>query len=187
MNQLVKFLLDLGPLVVFVVANGRFGIFAATAAFMVATVIAIVVGFVIEKKVPRTPLITGIFVLIFGGLTLYLKDDTFIKVKPTLVYALFAAILFIGTAMGRHPLRYLFDSAIPGMTERGWKLLALRWGWFFVAMAVANEIAWRLVSTDTWVSLKLFAFLPASLVFALAQTPLITRHSDLGKRDAAGE
>lgn len=187
MNQWVKLLIDLGPLLIFFFANSQFGIIAATGAFMVATLIALVSGYAMTRTLPKMHLVSGAFVLVFGGLTVWLHDDTFIKIKPTLVYSLFAAVLFFGLMAGKHPLRYLFDSAIPGMSEKGWRILTLRWGWFFVAMAVANEIAWRSVSTDVWVGMKLWAFLPASFLFAFLQTRLILRESDLGKPEEAQE
>lgn len=183
MNQWVKMLIDLGPLVVFFVVNGRFGIIPATGAFMAATAAALVAAYAMTRKLPRMTLVSGAFVLVFGGLTIALHDDTFIKIKPTLVYTLFAVILFGGLYMGRHPLRYLLDTALPGMSEQGWAVLTKRWGWFFVVAAIANEIAWRNVSTDVWVGMKLWLFLPASLLFAMAQTPFILKNSDLGKQN----
>src|SRR3546814_19734985 len=128
-------------------------------------------------------LVSGALVLVFGGLTIALHDDTFIKIKPTLVYTLFAAILFGGLYTGRHPLRYLLDTALPGMSEAGWTVLTKRWGWFFVVAAIANEIAWRNVTTDTWVGMKLWLFLTASLLFAMAHTPLILTTAHLGQQE----
>ena len=181
MNQWVKLAIDIGPLVIFFGVNSQFGIMAATGAFMVATLIALVAGYVSSKTLPKMTLVSGVFVLVFGGLTIYLHDDTFIKIKPTLVYALFAVLLFGGLKVGRHPLKYLLDAALPGMSEAGWATLTKRWGWFFVVAAIGNEIAWRNVSTDTWVGMKLWLFLPASLLFAMAQTPFILKNSDVGK------
>lgn len=183
MNQWVKLAIDIGPLIIFFGVNSQFGIMVATGAFMVATLVALVAGYISSKKLPKMTLVSGAFVLVFGGLTIYLHDDTFIKIKPTLVYTLFAIILFGGLKMGRHPLKYLLDAALPGMSEAGWAVLTKRWGWFFVVAAIGNEIAWRSVSTDAWVAMKLWLFLPASLLFAMAQTPFILKNSDLGKEE----
>jgi intracellular septation protein len=122
------------------------------------------------------PLVSAIVVMVFGGLTLYLQDETFIKLKPTIIYASFAALLLGGLLVGRSLLALVLDSVFQ-LTDQGWKTLTLRWGLFFAAMAILNEIVWRSVSTDTWVAFKTFGFLPLTILFALAQTPLIVRHS----------
>ena len=175
LNPLLKLALDLGPLLLFFFANTRWGIFAATGAFMAATLVSIAVTYALARRVPMMPLVSAVVVMVFGGLTLYLQDEVFIKLKPTIIYALFAAVLLGGLAFGRSLLAVVLDSVFQ-LTEDGWKKLTQRWGLFFVAMAILNEIVWRSVSTDTWVAFKAFGFLPLTILFALAQTPLMMRH-----------
>lgn len=175
MKQFLKFVFEIGPLVVFFVANGRWGIMPATAAFMVATAIALPLAWRLERRLPVMPLVSGVFVLGFGGLTLALDDETFIKLKPTIVNLLFAAILAGGLLLRLQLLQKLFDSVFE-LTERGWRLLTLRWTLFFVVLAVLNEIVWRTQTTEVWIQFKLFGIMPLTLVFSLAQIPLITRY-----------
>ena len=152
-NPFLKLSLELGPLVLFFFANGRFGLFAATGVFMVATFLALGVSWVLTRRLAIMPLVTGIVVLVFGGLTLALQDETFIKMKPTIVNALFGAILLGGLAFGRSLLGYVFDSVFR-LDAEGWRKLTFRWALFFFALAVLNEMIWRNVSTDAWVSFK---------------------------------
>ncbi|MCC6949445.1 MAG: septation protein A [Bradyrhizobiaceae bacterium] len=175
-NPLLKLALDLGPLLLFFFANARWGIFAATGAFMAATLVSIAVTYALARRVPMMPLVSAAVVMVFGGLTLYLQDEVFIKLKPTIIYALFAAVLLGGLAFGRSLLAVVLDSVFQ-LTDAGWKQLTVRWGVFFVMMAVLNEIVWRSVSTDAWVAFKTFGFLPLTIAFALAQTPLMMRHA----------
>ena len=186
-DQVIKQSIDLGPLIVFFIANGLFGIIAATGFFMAATAGAIGASYILYQKVPAMTLITGIFVMVFGGLTIFLHDDTFIKIKPTLIYGLFAIMLFAGQLLGKRPLKFLLGSAIPGMSDKGWAIQTYRWALFFVGAAIANEIAWRNVSTGTWIGMKLWLFLPASILFAMAQAPFLLKNSDLGKPEAPKE
>lgn len=174
-KQVIKLLVELGPLVVFFVGNSRYGIFAGTGAFMVATVIALAVSRAVLGRIPTMPLVSGFFVIVFGGLTLWLQDDQFIKLKPTIVNGLFAAILFAGLAAGKSLLKIVFDDVFR-LTEEGWRQLTLRWAIFFVALAILNEVVWRLFSTDFWVSFKLFGIMPITMVFAIAQLGLLKRH-----------
>ena len=176
LNPLLKLALDLGPLLLFFFVNTRWGIFAATAAFMAATIASIAITYAMVRRVPVMPLVSAVVVMIFGGLTLYLQDETFIKLKPTIIYALFAIALLGGLLTGRSLLALVLDSMFQ-LTEDGWKKLTVRWGLFFVAMAILNEMVWRSVSTDAWVAFKTFAFLPITILFALAQTPLLMRHA----------
>jgi intracellular septation protein len=179
----VKLLVELGPLLVFFGVNAAYGIYAATAAFMVVTLLSL--GFALwrYRKVPIMPLVSGVVVLVFGTLTLYLQDDTFIKLKPTLVYLIFALVLGVGLWFRKPLLELLLGSAF-NLSEEGWRKLTVRWVVFFVAMAVVNEIVWRNFSTDAWVSFKAFGFLPITFLFALAQMPLIRRY---GEQPAAGD
>jgi len=194
MRPWMKLAIEAGPLVVFFLVNGRDGLpefrhlwmaegavplvdqslFEATGAFMVATVIALVAGWRLERKLPIMPLVSGGFVLVFGGLTLVLADETFIKLKPTLVNTLFAVILFGGLAFGRALLKPLFGAALQ-LSDRGWRVLTLRWAIFFVILAILNEIVWRNFTTDFWVSFKLFGIMPLTFLFAASQTPLLLR------------
>lgn len=175
-NPLLKLALELGPLAIFFFANSRFGIFTATAVFMVAITIALAASWILTRKLAIMPLITGIVVLVFGGLTIYLQNDLFIKLKPTIVNCMFGAILLGGLYFGKSLLGYVFDSVFK-LTDEGWRLLTFRWGVFFFVLAVINEIVWRNFSTDFWVSFKVFGFMPITLAFTLFQMPLITKHS----------
>lgn len=176
MNPLLKFALELGPLVVFFVSNSQFGIFTATMAFMVATALALAISYAISRTIPTMPLVTGIFVMVFGGLTIWLQNETFIKVKPTIVNLLFASILTFGLVTGRLFLKMVLDSAM-ALTDAGWTIMTRAWIGFFIALAVLNEIIWRTFSTDFWVSFKLFGIMPLTIVFSIALVPVITKHA----------
>ena len=175
LGQGLKLALDLGPLVLFFLANWRWGIFAATATFMAATLVSLAVTYAFTRRVAMMPLVSAAVVMVFGGLTIWLQDEVFIKVKPTIIYLLFAAVLLGGLAAGRSLLALVLDSVLH-LNAEGWRKLTLRWGVFFVVMAILNEIVWRSVSTDAWVAFKTFGFLPLTVLFALAQARLISRH-----------
>ncbi|KQT82230.1 septation protein A [Aurantimonas sp. Leaf443] len=190
-NPLLKFVLELGPLLVFFFANSRGGqladsfpvlhdlggpLFVATALFMAAMAISLAVSWAITRTLPVMPLVSGAVVLVFGTLTLWLQDETFIKMKPTIVNGLFAAVLLGGLAFGRPLLGYVFDQAFKLDTE-GWRKLTFRWGLFFVFLAVLNEVVWRSVSTDAWVAFKVWGTMPITIAFMALQIPLIKRHS----------
>jgi intracellular septation protein len=182
---LPKLAIELGPLLVFFAANVVAGIYAGTAAFMVATLVSLTAARMLYHKLPVMPLVSGVVVLVFGGLTLYLRDETFIKLKPTIVYSLFAVLLAAGLLLRKPVLELLFGSAF-ALTEEGWRKLTFRWAAFFVAMAIVNEFVWRNFSTDVWVSFKAFGFLPLTFLFALAQVPLLQRHGEATDRGSAG-
>jgi intracellular septation protein len=167
--------LEIGPLVLFFAVNWKAGIFWATGVFIPATLIAVAVSWWLLRTTPVMPLVTAVFVTVFGGLTLWLQDDTFIKMKPTIVNLLFAAMLLVGIYYRRAFLKYAFGSVFR-MTEEGWRICTLRWAAFFVLLAVLNEIIWRNFSTDTWVSFKVFGIMPLTMVFAAAQLPLIKKY-----------
>lgn len=190
-SPLLKMALELGPLLVFFFANARgewlasqfpvlteFGgpIFIATGLFMIATAVALTVSWLLTRKLPMMPLISGIVVFVFGALTLWLQNDTFIKMKPTIVNALFGSILLGGLLFGQSLLGYVFNSAFK-LTDEGWRKLTLRWGVFFLFLAVLNEVVWRTVSTDTWVAFKVWGTMPITILFTMAQMPLIMKHS----------
>ena len=190
-NSLLKFALELGPLLVFFFANARgewlvekipslglLGgpIFIATGLFMVATAIALAVSWLLTRTLPILPLVSGIVVLVFGALTLWLQDDVFIKMKPTIINTLFAVVLLGGLWFGKSLLGYVFDSAFRLDTE-GWRKLTFRWGLFFLFLALVNEVVWRNFSTDAWVTFKVWGIMPITLIFTFSQMPLIMRHS----------
>jgi len=174
-HPLFKVATELGPLLVFFVANARFNLFVATGAFMVAIVAAILASYWVTRHVPIMALVTAIIVLVFGTLTLVLHDETFIKLKPTIIYALFAAVLGGGLLFGRSFIAILFDQVF-NLTPQGWRILTLRWALFFLGMAVLNEVVWRTQSTDFWVSFKVFGVVPLTMLFAMAQVPLTKRY-----------
>lgn len=197
LNPVLKLGLDLGPLLLFFLANSRpalflplvspilpadigpderVGIFVATAVFMVAVVLALGVSYALTRHLPAMPLITAAIVLVFGSLTLLLHDEHFIKVKPTIIYVLFGVVLLSGLALGKPLLGMVFDSVFH-LTEEGWRKLTLRWALFFFALAILNEIVWRSQSTDVWVSFKVFGVVPLTFVFAALQYPLLTKYS----------
>ncbi|MCX2724935.1 septation protein A [Roseibium salinum] len=191
LSPLLKLALELGPLGVFFLFNARGEqisaafpalqavgkpIFLATAAFMVAIALSLVVSLWLTRRLPIMPLVSGVVVLVFGALTLWLHDELFIKLKPTIVNALFGTILLGGLLFGKALLGYVFDSAF-SLTDEGWRKLTFRWGVFFFVLAAINEIVWRSFSTDFWVSFKVFGIMPITLIFTLTQLPLIHKHA----------
>lgn len=175
LSPFVRLIIEGGPLLAFFIANGRYGIFVGTGVFMAATVLSIAASYWQTGRLPAMPLATGVFVLAFGGLTLWLQDDFFIKIKPTIVNGLIAAILAGGLALGRPLLRLLLGPMIP-LTDTGWRVLTWRWVAWFVALALFNEASRHFLSTDAWVSARLFVTMPATILFSLAQVPLIRRY-----------
>lgn len=176
LNPFVKLALDLGPLVLFFLANSRYGIFTATATFMIAVVAALAISYALTRKLPIMPVITAIIVLVFGGLTLILHNDVFIKVKPTIIYVLFGGVLLGGLYFNRPLLGVVFDSLFH-LTEEGWRKLTLRWALFFFALAVLNEIVWRNASTNVWVDFKVFGVVPLTFLFGAFQVPLLNKYA----------
>jgi intracellular septation protein len=174
-HPLFKLATELGPLIVFFIANAKFHLFVATGAFMVAVVIAMIASYVVTRHVPMMAIVTAVVVIVFGTLTLVLHDETFIKVKPTIVYTLFAGVLGGGLLFGRSFIAIMFDQMF-NLTPQGWRILTLRWAFWFLAMAVLNEIIWRTQSTDFWVAFKAFGMVPLTMLFAVTQMPLIKRY-----------
>lgn len=174
-RPLLRLAIEVGPLVAFFIGNAKLGLFKATAVFMVATVISLTASRLLEKRWPTMPLVTAFFVLIFGGLTLYLEDATFIKLKPTIVNTLFGVILLGGLATGRALLKPLLGTAVQ-LKDDGWRILTLRWAVFFFFLAVVNEIVWRNFSDDAWVNFKVFGIMPLTMVFAISQMSLLKRY-----------
>jgi intracellular septation protein len=203
LNPFVKLALDLGPLLLFFYANAkpalflpllapffpaiandgeRAGIFVATAVFMAAVVVALAVSYALIRRLPLMAVVSLVIVLVFGGLTLVLHNDTFIKMKPTIIYALFGAVLFGGLLLQKPLLETVFDSVFH-LSEEGWRILTLRWALFFLGMAVLNEIVWRTMSTDAWVSFKVFGAVPLTFVFAMLQYRVLTKYAVEPKRE----
>jgi intracellular septation protein len=174
-NPWLKLALELGPLVIFFLANSRYGIFNATAIFMVAIFASLAVSWILTRHLPIMAIVTAVLVLIFGTLTLVLHDDTFIKIKPTIIYAMFGAVLAGGLLFGRSLISILFDQVFR-LTPEGWRILSIRWAIFFFAMAALNEIVWRTQTLDFWVGFKAFGVVPLTLLFGLTQYPVLTKH-----------
>lgn len=190
-NPLLKMALELGPLLIFFFGNLRGEWLArtfpeltaiggplliATALFMVATVLSLIISKIVFKHLPVMPFVSGIVVLVFGGLSIWLQDETFIKMKPTIVNTLFGVVLLGGLAFGTSLLGYVFNAAFQ-LDPEGWRKLTLRWGIFFLFLAVLNEVVWRNFSDDVWVSFKVWGTMPITILFTLAQMPLIMKHS----------
>lgn len=190
-SPLLKFVLELGPIIVFFFANlrgewlvrhfpvlGDLGgpLFVATAFFMVATVTSLAVSKLVFKHLPLMPLVSCGIVLVFGGLGIYLQNELFIKMKPTIINAIFGAVLLGGLFFGKSLLGYVFNSAF-NLDEEGWRKLTFRWGIFFFVLAALNEVVWRNFSDDAWISFKLWGTMPITILFTMAQMPLIMKHS----------
>ena len=181
---LLKLVLEMGPLVLFFLGNAyaeRFGVgpdqklYVAIGLFVVATVVALAIHYALLRRLPIMPLVSGVVVVVFGGLTLYLQDKTFFLVKPTIVNTLFGLVLLGGLLFGKSLLSVVLDSVF-NLTDEGWRKLTFRWGLFFLALAVLNEVVWRTQTEDFWVNFKVFGIMPLTVIFALAQTPLLARY-----------
>ncbi|MBM3577941.1 MAG: septation protein A [Alphaproteobacteria bacterium] len=175
LNPWLKLALELGPLLLFFVVNSKYGIFAATGVLMAGVVLTLAVSWAITRHLPAMPVVTAVLVLVFGSLTYFLHDETFIKLKVTILYTLFGAGLIGALYFGKLLLPIVFDMAIH-IDDAGWRKLTWRWGLFFFALAGLNEILRRILTTDDWVNFKVFGILPLTLIFALTQAPLIMRH-----------
>jgi len=175
MKSFNKLLIDIGPLAVFFIFYTRSGLQASILPFMLATVIAVLFSYILEKKIPIMPTVGAGIVLLFGGLTIYFDNDVFFKMKPTIINLLFAVILYGGILINKPLLKYLLGAALK-LEEAGWKILTQRWIGFFIALAILNEIVWRTQSTDVWVSFKVFGILPITFIFTMTQFPLIKKY-----------
>ena len=177
-----RLLIDIGPLLVFFAVNflapvpGPLKVFVATGAFMAAMVAALCFAAIRYRYVSPLLLFSAVMVLVLGGLTIWLHDETFIKVKPTIYYALVAALLTFGLLTGKPLLKLVLGSAYPGLDEEGWRKLTRNWAIFFAVMAVVNEAVWRNSTTDFWIAFKLWGAIPATLLFAVANVPMLMRH-----------
>jgi intracellular septation protein len=190
-NPMLKLALELGPLMIFFFANLRgpwlvekfpalsaLGgpLFVATALFMAATIISLVISKIVLKHLPIMPFVSGVVVLVFGSLSIYLQDETFIKMKPTIINALFGFTLLGGLLFGKSLLGYVFNAAFQ-LDAEGWRKLTVRWGVFFLFLAVINEVVWRNFTDDTWVAFKVWGTMPITILFTLSQMPLIMKHT----------
>ena len=177
-----RLLIDFGPLLVFFLANffapvpGPIKIFYATGAFMIAMIAAMLFSQVRFGKISPMLWFSGLMVVVMGGITIWLHDETFIKIKPTLYYTLIAAILGFGLYTGRPLLKAVLGSTYPGLDEQGWKKLTRNWALFFVCMAILNEAVWRNTTTNFWVGFKLWGAIPLTFLFAIANVPMLVRH-----------
>jgi intracellular septation protein len=171
----LKFALELGPLVLFFFANHQYGIYMATAVLMAGVVVTLAVSWAVTRHLPAMPVATAILVLIFGSLTFFLQDETFIKLKVTILYTLFGGGLIGALWFDKLLLPIVFDAAFH-IDDAGWRKLTWRWGLFFILLAGLNEVVRRAASTDAWVDFKVFGILPLTFLFALTQLPLIMRH-----------
>jgi intracellular septation protein len=175
MKSIYKLLIDIGPLAVFFIFYTRSGLQASILPLMIATVIAVLFSYILEKKIPIMPTVGAGIVLIFGGLTIYFDNEVFIKMKPTIINLIFAIILYGGMLVNKPLLKILLGAALR-LEEEGWRILTYRWIGFFIALAVLNEIVWRTQTTDIWVNFKVFGILPITFIFTMTQFPLIKKH-----------
>jgi len=203
-NPMLKLALDLGPLLLFFFANAkpalfepwiaplipaavatgdRAGIFVATAVFMVAILVALAVSYALTRRLPVMAVVSAVIVVVFGGATLIFQNETFIKLKPTIIYLLFTGTLFGGLIFRKPLLAMVFDQMFH-LTEEGWRRLTIRWALFFLALAIVNEVVWRTQSTDTWVTFKVFGVMPLTFIFAALQYPLLMKY-DASPKDQA--
>ena len=175
MNSIVKLLVDIGPLAVFFIFYTRSDLQTAILPFMIATVIAVLFSYIMEKKIPIMPTVGAGIILVFGGLTIYFDNEVFFKMKPTIINILFALILYGGEVFKKPLLKYLLGGTLK-LQEIGWSILTKRWIGFFIALAVLNEIIWRTQSTDIWVNFKVFGILPITFIFTLSQFSTIKKY-----------
>ncbi len=174
MKGYIKLFFEVTPLVVFFLVNSYHGIYKATFFFMIASIIAIPIAWFIDKKIPWMPIVTGSFILLFGGLTLFFQDDEFIKMKPTIINIVFASLLLTGLKLKKLFLKMAMSTAFK-LSDNIWRILTIRWSLFFIFLAFLNELVWRTQTTDFWVSFKVFGIFPITIIFAILQLPLITK------------
>ena len=176
MNSFIKLFIDIGPLAVFFIYYKVSGdLIEAILPLMLATIISVVISYILEKRIPIMPTLGAGIVVIFGGLTIIFDNKIFIFMKPTIINIMFAAILYGGIILKKPLLKYLLGSALK-LEEEGWSILTQRWAAFFIALAVLNEIVWRTMSEDFWVSFKVFGILPITFIFTMTQFPLIKKY-----------
>ena len=175
MRNISKLIIDIGPLAVFFIFYTRSDLQSAILPLMIATVIAVLFSYIIEKKIPVMPTAGAIIILVFGGLTIYFDNEVFFKMKPTIINLLFAAILYGGIVLKKPLLKYLLGAALK-LQDKGWSILTKRWIGFFISLAILNEIIWRTQSTDIWVNFKVFGILPITFIFTITQFSIIKKY-----------
>jgi intracellular septation protein len=178
--------LDYGPLLVFFIAYKVSGVIVGTGAFMIAIAAAVIISKIKLKRVSPMMWISAVLVIVFGGLTIYLRDERFIQIKPTIVYAILSGMLFVGLMRGKPLLKYVLEHGYDGLSDTGWMLLSRNWAWFFAGMAVVNEVLWRSLTFDTWLTVKVWGITLVSIVFAAANIPMLMKHG-LGGEAAVPE
>ena len=177
-----NFLIDFGPLLVFFGVNFSYGIFPATLSLMVTMPFAMAISWIKRKHIPPVLWVSGVLVLIFGGLTLYFDDERFIKIKPTIIFSMFGLILLGGTLKGKALIKFIFEPAFPPMAEKGWMIISRNYGLLNLFLAGFNEFIWRTYSTDTWVTVKVFGFMALTLLFFFSQIPVLMKYGNLKKK-----
>jgi len=175
MRNISKLIIDIGPLAVFFIFYTRTDLQSAILPFMIATIIAVLFSYTMEKKIPVMPTVGAVIILVFGGLTIYFNNEVFFKMKPTIINLLFAVILYGGIVLKKSLLKYLLGAALK-LQDKGWSILTKRWIVFFVALAILNEIIWRTQSTDIWVNFKVFGILPITFIFTITQFSVIKKY-----------
>ena len=177
-RPVIKFVTDFGPLLIFftIYFTNNHDLKVAIPPFIIATLIALIVVYLLEKKIPMVPLTSGILITLFGGLTLYFDNKIFFYMKPTIINLLFAVVLFFGKYFTQKPLLKIFFQNALNLEDEGWKKLNYRWIGFFIFVAILNEIVWRTQSEPFWVNFKVWGLLPISFLFAASQVPLINKY-----------
>jgi len=175
MKSIFKLFVDIGPLAIFFIFYTKGDLQSAILPFMIATVIAVLFSYIVEKKIPIMPTVGAAIILFFGGLTIYFDNEIFFKMKPTIINILFGIILYVGQIINKPLLKYLLGATLK-LKEEGWSILTKRWIGFFVALAILNEIVWRTQSTDIWVNFKVFGILPLTFIFTMTQFSLIKKY-----------
>ena len=175
MKSVSKILIDIGPLAIFFIFYTRGNLQSAILPFMIATIIAVLFSYIIEKKIPIMPTVGAGIILVFGGLTIYFDNEIFFKMKPTIINIIFACILYGGEFFKKPLLKLLLGKTLK-LQSKGWSILTKRWVGFFLALAILNEIIWRTQSTDLWVNFKVFGILPITFIFTMTQFSLIKKY-----------
>ena len=175
MKGILKLIIDIGPLAIFFVFYTKSNLQSAILPFMIATIIAILISYIVDKKLPIMPTVGAAIILLFGGLTIYFDNEVFFKMKPTIINIIFGLVLYVGEVINKPLLKYLLGSSIK-LKDQGWSVLTKRWIGFFIALAILNELIWRTQSTDIWVNFKVFGILPITFVFTMLQFPIIKKY-----------
>ena len=175
MKSILKILIDIGPLAIFFIFYSRGNLQSAILPLMIATIIAVLISYIIEKKIPIMPTVSAGIILLFGGLTIYFDNEIFFKMKPTIINIVFACVLYGGEFYNKPLLKFLLGGTLK-LQNKGWSLLTKRWIGFFIALAILNEIVWRTQSTDMWVNFKVFGILPITFIFTMTQFSLIKKY-----------